>query len=66
VSIDDDRPLRTRGALRALIDQLLEQLRQASNTDDWTPEARARVEDELAHLMESVRREALSDRGKDT
>jgi hypothetical protein len=45
VSIDDDRPLRTRGALRALIDQLLEQLRQASNTDDWTPEARARVED---------------------
>jgi hypothetical protein len=53
-------------AFRALIDQLLEQLRAASTTDDWTPESRARAEEELAQLMESVRREAISDRGKET
>jgi hypothetical protein len=57
-----DRPERSQHALRALIDEMMSRLRDASNTSDWTPEARARMEEELSTLMESVRREALSDR----
>jgi hypothetical protein len=56
---------RTRAAFRALIDEMLEQLRDASSRELWTPEARARAEADLARIMESVRREAISDREKE-
>jgi hypothetical protein len=56
---------RTRAAFRALIDDMLEQLRNASARELWTPEARARSEADLARIMESVRREAISDREKE-
>ena len=56
---------RTRAAFRALIDDMLLQLRDASSKELWTPEARARAEADLARIMESVRREAISDREKD-
>ena len=52
---------RRRVALRALIDEMLEEIRAAANEEDWTPEARARAESDLARIMEKVRREALSD-----
>ena len=52
---------RRRVALRALIDEMLEEIRAAANEDDWTPEARARAEADLARIMEKVRREALSE-----
>jgi hypothetical protein len=53
---------RTRPAFRALIDEMLIQLRDASGQEEWTPEARARAEEDLARIMENVRREAISDR----
>jgi hypothetical protein len=51
---------RRRVALRALIDEMLDEIRAAANEEDWTPEARARAEADLARIMEKVRREALS------
>ncbi len=51
---------RRRVALRALIDEMLEEIRAAANEEDWTPEARARAEADLARIMEKVRREALT------
>lgn len=56
--IEKDRRART--ALRALIDDMMAQLRAASGRDDWTPEERAQAEADLARIMESVRREAMS------
>ena len=56
---------RTRDAFRALIDEMLGRLRDASSRELWTPEARARAEADLARIMESVRREAISDREKE-
>ena len=52
---------RRRKALRALIDEMLSEIRQAANNDNWTPEARERAESDLARIMEQVRREALAD-----
>jgi len=48
-------------ALRALIDEMLGEIRSAASRDNWTPEARARAESDLARIMEQVRREALAD-----
>jgi hypothetical protein len=59
---NQERPQRSQYALRALIDEMLTRLREASNTGDWTPESRARMEEELSRLMEMVRLEALRDR----
>jgi hypothetical protein len=56
---------RSRAAFRALIDEMLDQLRNASSRELWTSEARARAEADLARIMESVRREAISDREKE-
>jgi len=51
---------RTRPALRALIDEMLAQLRAASGQSGvWTPESRARAEADLARIMESVRDQAV-------
>lgn len=50
---------RSKAGLRALIDEMMTQLRAASNQDVWTPEARARAESDLERIMETVRREAV-------
>ena len=52
---------RRRVALRALIDEMLDEIRAAANEEDWTPQARQRAEADLARIMDKVRREALSD-----
>jgi len=51
---------RSKPGLRALIDEMMTQLRAASNQDVWTPEARARAEADLARIMETVRRQAVN------
>ena len=53
---------RRRLALRALIDEMLDEIRAAAGEENWTPEARARAEADLARIMEKVRREALGQR----
>lgn len=50
---------RAREALRKLIDEMMAQLRDAVRHDQWTPEERARAEQDLQRIMDSVRREAL-------
>ena len=50
---------RSKPGLRALIDEMMTQLRAASNQDVWTPEARARAEADLERIMETVRQEAV-------
>ena len=50
---------RSKAGLRALIDEMMTQLRAASNQDVWTPEARARAEADLARIMETVRQQAV-------
>jgi hypothetical protein len=49
-------------ALRALVDELLGQIRAASANPNWTAEERARAEADLERIMASVRNEALRDR----
>lgn len=53
----DDR--RSNSGLRALIDEMMTQLRAASNRDVWTPEARARAESDLERIMATVRQKAV-------
>ena len=53
---------RSRPALRALIDEMLAQIRSATNTGVWTPESRAAAEADLARIMESVRQKAVDGR----
>lgn len=50
---------RARDGLRKLIDEMMAQLRDASKHDAWTPEERARAEEDLRRIMESVRQEAM-------
>ena len=52
---------RRRSALRALIDEMLEEIRAAANAENWTPEARERAEADLRRIMDRVRAEALRD-----
>jgi hypothetical protein len=61
-----EHPRRTQAAFRAMIDEMLSQLRAASSNQIWTPESRASAEEDLARIMESVRREAISDLKKDS
>jgi len=58
---DDLLERRRRKALRALIDEMLSEIRLAANKESWTPESRERAESDLARIMEQVRREALAD-----
>ena len=51
-------------ALRALIDEMLGEIRLAASRENWTPEARQQAESDLARIMEQVRREALADHQK--
>jgi ribosome recycling factor len=50
---------RKRVALRRLIDEMLAEIRAAANEDNWTPDARAQAEADLARIMDQVRREAM-------
>jgi hypothetical protein len=51
---------RKRLALRALIDEMLSEIRSAAGgNEDWTPDERARAEADLARIMDQVRREAF-------
>lgn len=63
----EERPLsdrRARAALRALVDEMLLQIRATSRSDDWTEEDRARAQADLERIMESVRLEAMRGRGE--
>jgi hypothetical protein len=50
---------RKRVALRRLIDEMLAEIRAAANEENWTPDARAQAESDLARIMDQVRREAM-------
>lgn len=59
-----DRPAdlvekRRRVALRALVDEMLVQIRATSGADGWTEAERARAEADLERIMAQVRDEAL-------
>lgn len=55
----DDR--RARPGFRALIDEMMQQIRAASRQEGWTQEERERAEADLERIMASVRREAMND-----
>jgi hypothetical protein len=50
---------RRRLALRALVEEMLTEIRSAASEDSWTPEERQRAEADLARIMDQVRREAF-------
>jgi ribosome recycling factor len=50
---------RKRVALRRLIDEMLAEIRAAANEENWTADARAQAESDLARIMDQVRREAM-------
>jgi hypothetical protein len=52
---------RRRLALRALVEEMLTEIRSAAGAseENWTPEERQRAEADLARIMDQVRREAF-------
>jgi hypothetical protein len=50
---------RKRVALRRLVDEMLAEIRAAANEENWTTDARAQAESDLARIMDQVRREAM-------
>jgi ribosome recycling factor len=50
---------RKRVALRRLIDEMLAEIRAAASEENWTADARAQAEADLARIMDQVRREAM-------
>jgi hypothetical protein len=62
-SAAQDRRVRT--GLRALIDEMMMQLRAVAMHDSWTQEERARAEADLARVMAQVRERAISGRNED-
>jgi hypothetical protein len=52
---------RARSGFRALIEEMMEQIRAAARRDDWTPDERARAEADLERIMASVRRAAMQE-----
>jgi hypothetical protein len=52
---------RRRMALRALVEEMLTEIRSAASAaeENWTPEERQRAEADLARIMDQVRREAF-------
>jgi hypothetical protein len=50
---------RRRLALRALVEEMLTEIRSAASDETWTPEERQRAEADLARIMDQVRREAF-------
>jgi hypothetical protein len=62
-SAAQDRRVRT--GLRALIDEMMMQLRAAATNDAWSPEERTRAEADLARVMAQVRDQAISGHNED-
>jgi hypothetical protein len=52
---------RARPGFRALIEEMMQQIRAAARQEDWTDEERERAEADLERIMASVRRQAMSD-----
>jgi hypothetical protein len=52
---------RRRNALRALVDEMLAQIRATSDSKGWTEEERSRAEQDLERIMGQVRLEAMRD-----
>ncbi len=52
---------RARPGFRALIEEMMQQIRAASRQEHWTQEERERAEADLERIMASVRREAMSE-----
>lgn len=50
---------RRRLALRALVDEMLTQIRATSDADAWSDDERARAESDLERIMARVRDEAM-------
>jgi hypothetical protein len=60
-AVKPDLERRRNAALRELIDELLFRVRDANqHMDFWTPEERARAEEELSTIMSRVRGAALN------
>lgn len=59
-SVESGEERRARAGFRALIDEMMAQIRLASRHAEWTPEARAQAEADLARIMARVRRAAVS------
>jgi hypothetical protein len=45
--------------LRRLVDEMLAEIRSAANEENWTADARAQAEADLARIMDQVRHEAM-------
>ena len=52
---------RARPGFRALIEEMMQQIRAAARQEDWTDEERERAEAVLERIMASVRSQAMSD-----
>jgi hypothetical protein len=46
--------------LRELVDEMLASIRAAANVDLWSPEERARCEQDMARIMATVRAQAMN------
>ena len=54
-----DRERRLRPRFRALIDEMMDQIRRVAREGEWNSEARARAEADLERIMSQVRRAAM-------
>jgi hypothetical protein len=62
-AVDAARERRSNAALRALVNEMLERVRELSRrTTAWSPEEREQAEAELEVIMARVRREAARPR----
>lgn len=52
---------RRRDTLRSLVEEMMATIRAAAGQELWTPEERARAEEDLERVMAQVKREALSE-----
>lgn len=59
-----DRERRLRPRFRALIDEMMDQIRRVAREGDFDRDARARAEADLERIMSQVRRAAMQ-RGSD-
>ena len=51
---------RARPGFRALIEEMMQQIRAATRQEGWTDEERERAEADLERIMASVRRQAMT------
>ena len=57
---------RARPGFRALIEEMMQQIRAATRQENWTEEERERAEADLERIMASVRREALNEKDSES